>query len=188
MSKNLLLFILIFGFLISNIVSAENSGVKGAECSRIEINETLLDSVALKGIAENLGFLVAGKLFYKESSGYCVPTNETYLVSVLDGGYPKIVSALNGHTPKAEMVKLAGEDFLLIFYFAGGNQYVLRLYKFCDGLLKEVNTPIFASNIRSIELVDDIVLVKNQVHSDGGEAVIESESYRYQDNQFVLVK
>ena len=57
MSKNLLLFILIFGFFISNIVSAENSDVKGDECSRIEINETLLDSVALKGIAENLSLI-----------------------------------------------------------------------------------------------------------------------------------
>lgn len=186
MPKNLLLFI--FVFFTFNIVSAEDLDVKDNECSRIEINETLLDSAALKGIAENLGFLVAGKLFYKESSGYCIPTNETYLISVLDGVYPKIVSSLNGHTPKAEMVKVAGEDFLLIFYFAGGNQYILRLYKFFDGLLKEVNTPIFASNIRSIELVDDIVLVKNQAHSDGGEVVIESESYRYQDKQFVLIK
>ncbi|MER2491743.1 hypothetical protein [Catenovulum sediminis] len=188
MLNSRLLFILIFSFLIFNVVSAESPDVNGSECSRIEINGTLVESTVLKGVAENLGSVVAGKLLYKEPSGYCVPTNETYLISMLDGGYPKIISTLNGHTPSAKMAKFGSEDFLLVFYFAGGNQYVLRPYKFVDELLKEVNGPVFSSNIRSIELVGDTILVKNQVYPNGEKVVIEVESYRYHENQFVLAK
>ncbi len=183
-----LFYILIFIFFASNDISAESLNVNGYECSRIEMTGNLVESAVLKGVEESFGSLVAGKLLYKESSGYCVPTNETYLIRILDGGYPKILFALNGHTPSAKVAKLNGDDFLFVFYFAGGNQYVLRLYSFCDGELKEVNSPVFASNIRSIELFGDTVSVKNQVYPDGGEAVIESESYRYQDNKFVKIK
>lgn len=188
MLNSRLLFILIFSFFIINVVNAENSDVNGSECSRIEINETLVESAVLKGVAENLGSVVAGKLLYKKPSGYCVPTNETYLIGMLDGGYPKILSALNGHTPSAKMAKLGSEYFLLVFYFSGGNQYVLRPYKLVGELLKEVNGPVFSSNIRSIELVGDTILVKNQVYSNGEKAVVELESYRYHENQFVLAK
>lgn len=53
-----------------------------------------------------------------------------------------------------------------------------------------VNTGIvvYGIDLLVIELVKYMVLVKNQEHFNGGEAVIESGSYRYQDNQFVLVK
>lgn len=179
---------LILIFLAPSFVSSKSSSANFFECSHIEKNETLIDSFTLKDVANNLGSLVEGRLFYKNSSGHCIPTNETYLISVMDGGYPKILSTFNGHTLKAKMVKLAREDFLFVFYFSGGNQYVLRPYKFFNGLLKEINTPVFVSNIRSIELIDDMILINNQVYSDDGEATIKSESYRYQNGHFVLIK
>ncbi|MDQ7050593.1 MAG: hypothetical protein Q9M92_14105 [Enterobacterales bacterium] len=133
---------------------------------------------------DELSSVVEAKLFFKESSGYCVPTNETYLISYAKDDYPTILASIDGHTPSIEVATIDGIEFLFLYYFAGGNQYILEIYTAKEGVLIKVSDLIIASNIRSIELTDDTILVKNQRLSATGKQEIESSLIRFRNNVF----
>ena len=164
-----------------------NSNLKADDCSKFEVTEVLASQNELKGDFKRLESLASGKLFYKESSGYCVPTNETYLVALSADGYPRILSLIQGHTPKVSMHTFESDEILLLYYFAGGNQYIMEPFKLNDDSLEKINAPSMSSNLRSIEIVDNLISVKNQNYSEELEAQVKTDKYQYKDNSFFLV-
>ena len=189
MTKNSIFMSVSICFLfMSNLGDAAEIPAKTDECSKFEVAGELLSTSDLKTVNTSLKSLAAGKLFYSELSGYCVPTSDTYLVGQLNSGYPLILSVLRGHTPKAEVHNFNGHQILLVLYFTGGNQYILEPYLFGEESIERLVGPPLASNLRSIELVDDFISVKNQEYLANGELTVKTDFYRYRDDSFVLVE
>ena len=195
---------------------AEGVGAAAADsgCARFETRKELLGEDDLAFVRERvLAFkeeeeyspynpallsLWWGKFFH-ERGGYCAPTNDTYLVAKGRHNVPRIIMVFTGHTPRARIHELQGEKILLLFYFAGGNAYLLQPYRFAlsahgfAGLepieVEGRHFNNFYSNMRSIEVAGDEVVARFQQryrkgHSSGIE--LTTESYRYEGGGFVL--
>ena len=180
----------------------------GGDCPRTGLVGELLEEDDLKIIREalqkpDLGFLsiYAAKLFYLDSDGNCLPTDDTYLVSFSERAYPQIIEKVPGQSLTAQVDSFDGDYVLSVFHQANSGQYALNMYKLVaahqafNGLISKpvevegrpFNTII--SNLGSIEMQKDRIVVKNSVRSEAKkhqERLI--ESYRYQAGKFELEK
>lgn len=180
-------------FIASAIGQAVEPSADAQVCiSKLEVKE-LLDDIDIKDTnSEGLKSLESGKIFYEDASGRCIPTYETYLIGRYHNRYLSILSVFNGHTPKVKLHELQNEQILLLYYSAGANQYYFEAYKFTGGLARNSielipGTPV-ASNMKDIEVTGDTVTVKNSERLTVEMGVVITDTYRYQDNAFVLVK
>ena len=164
-----------------------------AGCSRLELGGTLVSESDLEGVETQLKSIVEAKLFYVDSDGYCSPTDDTYLVRWIEKAYyPAVASVLDGHSPNARIEKFEGEDILLVFYFSPDDTYRMQPYQFkTSGAtnarrgIQQLEAPLFASNTGSIKVTDGIIVTQNQRSLSSGEQTIITETYRYEDGEFV---
>ena len=123
--------------------------------------------------------VVTAKLFYKNNSGISAPSNESYILSVIDGKYPKIIDAVEGHSVTFQLVDLdevKGPE-LLVYYFSGGNQYAVKLYGVQGIDITPLETQPGSSNMRSIKIDGKKIIVENEERISESEAFILIDSY-----------
>lgn len=123
--------------------------------------------------------LVTAKLFYKIDEGVLIPSNETYVLSVLDGSYPKIVDVLEGHSVSfqlADLDEIEGSE-LLAYYFAGGNQFAVKLYRVKGTDITPLRTQPGRSNMRSIRIDGKKIIVENEERISRNKALVLIDSY-----------
>ena len=65
--------------------------INANECSAFKIEDELINVSDLRSINTRIESIFSAKIFYKEQSGYCVPTYDTYLVGVLNQNYPIVL-------------------------------------------------------------------------------------------------
>ena len=130
------------------------------------------------------------KLLYCDKSGDFMPTNERYIIIYSDDAYPIIGSIILGHTVslKIEDVDGDGELELLSYYFAGGNQYVLELFEISEEKLFPFRNQPGSSNMRSIEIINKKIIVKNNVFTENGERKVEEDIYNIKNGYCEKVK
>src|SRR6266540_3292135 len=161
--------ILILVLLVTN-VSAGESGIS----LQLETN-----SVAFRAKDGQKITLCVGKLFYKERDGAIVPANESYVVELIGDSYPRIVDRLDGHSVSFQLADVDENegDEVLVFYFAGGNQYGVKLYTVHGIEIEPVKTQPHSSNIRSAKLNGKDIIVKSEERNAEGIRFITTETY-----------
>lgn len=180
-------------FIVFAAGRAVEPSADGEDCvSRLEVKELLGDIDEKVTDSNGLESIEAGKIFYEDASGYCIPTYETYLIGRYYNRYLSILSVINGHTPEVKIHEFQNEQLLLLFYHTGANQYYFEAYKFTGGTARNKielipGTPV-ASNMGSIAVTGDTVTVKNQERLTVETGVVTTDIFRYQDNAFVLAK
>ena len=138
--------------------------------------------------------LGTAKLLYKARDGVLDETMDTYLIAFLNGRYPQIIDRFLGHTTTIKLFDLDsdGLDEVLVFFHAGNKQYKLKGYRLLEDLIHKEITPIdgmhLSSNMRSIEVLPEKMLVKNQqwIIDDETAALLTVDEYRYVDGELVL--
>lgn len=163
-------WILIFALFLSAASAAES-----VFTLRLETN-----SVSFRAKSGEKVTLHVGKLFYKEHNGTVVPAYESYVVETIGDGYPRIIDRLDGHSVTFQFADLDGDarEELLAFYFAGGNQYAVKLYK-VDGIeILPLKTQPHSSNMRSIRITGNVIVVKNQGGNTQGVRFISTDTYK----------
>jgi hypothetical protein len=124
--------------------------------------------------------LSVGRLFYKDGDGDTVATEDSYIVEVIDDHSPRIIDALNGQTVSFQLADLDEDkgDEVLAYYFAGGNQYGVKIYKVNGTEVTPLKTQPHSSNMRSVTLRGKDIVVKNQGATAEGVRFFSTETYR----------
>jgi hypothetical protein len=119
-----------------------------------------------------------------------VPANESYVIEVIDGGYPRIIDVLEGHSVKFQLVDVDEKkgDEVLAFYFSGGNQYGVNIYRVEGIEVKPIKTQPGSSNMRSVRVTGKEIVVKNQERNVEGVRFISTEVYRVAGGDCKLVR
>ena len=119
-------------------------------------------------------------LLFQDEDGYPAGTNEIYLFTFLNGVYSKIEDQIYGHTATLKVADLNSDETLelLVFYSAGGHQYILKLYHILDSELRPVEDGHVASNMHSIEIEDNEIHVNHHQGISANEAIIKTSRYR----------
>jgi hypothetical protein len=136
------------------------------------------DAVTILGLNGDTATLRAAKLFYKDGGG-TLPTQEDYLVEIVNNSYPRIVDMLDGRVSNIQLADVdenKGNE-LLVFYFAGGNQYGVRIYTINGIEVKPLISQPVSSNMRSVEVKGKDIVVKNEELSAEGKRFISTETY-----------
>ena len=125
--------------------------------------------------------LSGAKLFYKDEDGEITPTEERYLVEVINNRYPIIVDTLKGPIVSIRLADVDENkgDELLVFYSAGAHQYGVNIYAI-EPILGTQVTPIktqpVSSNMRSVEVKGREIVVKNEQIGPDGKRFIASDA------------
>jgi hypothetical protein len=134
--------------------------------------------------------LSVGRLFYKDKNGGTIATEDSYLVEVIDDHSPRIIDALNGHTVSFQLVDVdenKGNE-VLAFYYSGGHQYGVKIYKVEGTEIKPLKTQPGSSNMRSVKLNGKDIVVENEERNDDGITFIDTDIYRVVGYECKLVK
>lgn len=130
------------------------------------------------------------KLLFLDRSGDLIPSNERYIVLHQENGYPIIGACISGHTVDLKL-KDVDEDQdleLLVFYFSGGNQYALELFEISKGKIIPFKNQPNSSNMRSIEVKNKKIIVKNILSTDNVKRKITSDVYVLSNGDCILSK
>jgi hypothetical protein len=136
------------------------------------------DAVTIHGSNGDTATLRAAKLFYKGEEG-TLPTQEDYLVEIINNSYPRIVDVLEGRVSSiqlADMDENKGNE-LLVFYFAGGNQYGVCIYTIHGIEVKPLKSQPVSSNMRSVQVKGNDVVVKNEEIGANGKRFVSIDTY-----------
>lgn len=193
------------------MTKAASSDVGEGDCARFEIGQELLSEEDLNIIRErilkpgetSLVSLSSGKLF-SIHKGVCMPVfDDTYLVATFGVSHPRIIGFVNGNALSARVDTIDGDDILSVFYFAGGNQFALTMYRFIVGDygFKRIErmevegaryNSFASSNMRSIGIEGNRVVVKNSFRDRDEKHQMHNwiivTSYSYQRGKFVFEK
>lgn len=147
------------------------------------------DAVTVSGSAETTVTLRAGKLFYHDADG-TLPTQEDYLLEVVNGSYPRIVDMLNGRISNIQLAVTNGNKGreLLVFYFAGGNQYGVRIYSVNGIEVKPLKSQPVSSNMRSVKVRGSSIVVQNEEIGADGKRFISTEVYSVAEGDCKLIR
>jgi hypothetical protein len=123
--------------------------------------------------------LRAAKLFFENKEGITGPAEEDYLVEVIDNDYPRIVDMLDGRISKIQLADVDGgkENELLVFYFAGGNQYGVRIYTINGIDVKPLKAQPVSSNMHSVQVKGNDIVVKNEEIGADGKRFVSVNTY-----------
>jgi hypothetical protein len=136
------------------------------------------DTVTIHGSNGETAALRGAKLFFKDEEGMA-PTQEDYLVEVINNSYPRIVDMLEGRVSKIQLadVDKGKENELLVFYFAGGNQYGVRIYTIHGIDIKPLKSQPVSSNMRSVRVKGNEIVVKNEEMGADGKRFVSIDTY-----------
>lgn len=117
-------------------------------------------------------------IHFVRDGGFCMPTNETYIV-FRRGGYPRILATVEGHSLsfRSEDVDGDGSKELLVFFVSGGNMYNLKIYNFDKNELHPIPGEAIVSNVRSISINDKLIKTEYSYVTEKG---IQLRSFKYQ--------
>jgi hypothetical protein len=124
--------------------------------------------------------LNSAKLFYKDENGDIGPAAEDYLVMTFGNKYPQIVDMLPGPVSSISLTNtdVKGENRLLVYYFAGGNQYGVRLYEVKkESEIVPFKTQPISSNRRSVNVTKNRIVVENEEIGSEGNHFITTDTY-----------
>ncbi len=163
---------------------------------RIALADTTLnlrvegESVDFRSASGQTISLRVAKLFYKDPDGITVPANETYIIEVIDGAYPKIIDVIEGHSVKFQLADVDEKkgDEVLVYYFSGGNQYGVNIYTVQGIDVKPLKAQPRSSNMRSVRLSGKEIIVRNEQRSAEGVRFISTEVYRVVGGDCKLVR
>lgn len=135
---------------------------------------------------KSMGVSIARLWFYNEV-GVKMPTSMAYLILSREGE-PVIEDKIeDGYQAEIRVVPGGQGKIVAILFFAGGNQYALRLYTFTgDRLIAFKRQPV-GSNMRSIELEGGLVRVANQSANEAGERIVIFDQYNIEGGDCVPV-
>jgi len=141
------------------------------------------DAVTIHGTNGTTVTLRGAKLFFKDEDGTTGPAEEDYLVEVINNSYPRIVAMLDGRVSKIQLADVDGgkENELLVFYFAGGNQYGVRIYTVNGIDVKPLKTQPVSSNMRSVQVKGNDIVVKNEEIGADGKRYTSTDTYKVAD-------
>jgi hypothetical protein len=124
--------------------------------------------------------LQVAALLYRQADGALAPANERYVVQLPDGASPKIIDILDGHSVKLQFAELDEEKGyeVLAFYFSGGNQYAVNIYRVEGVNVRPLRTQPASSNMRSVQATGKDIVVKNQGYDADGAPFITTDTYR----------
>lgn len=183
MKYSMCIRVLLLSLLVLLSPMAQGEAERG--CERFKIEDVNFKHQILRSIETDISDIKSGKLFYREASGACVPTTDTYLLVFIDGVLPRIAAVLKGHTLELDTISVDNTTYLAAYYFSGGNQYVLSLFEFEMDDLAPVKGPGLSSNIRSIVLDGSHIVVRNQVMDASGAREVLVHEYWIEDGEIV---
>lgn len=117
------------------------------------------------------------------------PSVEAYIVREFLASHPVIEDKISGHHLRIELINCNGGRFIAIYYFSGGNQYVLKLYSWMNNndIIALSHQPN-ASNMRDIVFRGDQIIVKNQEYSNSKRGrIVCTDIYRLEGNDCKFV-
>jgi hypothetical protein len=129
-------------------------------------------------------------LFYKDKDGSVNPTDDTYILEVINGYRPRIVDRINGIEPSFQLANMGGtnEQKLLVFYHAGASQYCLKIYSLDDIDVMPLKTQPVCSNKGSIRLKGEQIIVENIEVSIDDVTTLDTDTYRVAGDECKLLK
>jgi hypothetical protein len=139
--------------------------------------------VTIHSSSGSTAVLRAAKLFFEDKEGITSPAEEDYLVEVIGNDYPRIVDMLDGRISKTQLADVDGgkENELLVFYFAGGNQYGVRIYTIRGIDVKPLKSQPVSSNMRSVQVKGNDIVVKNEEIGADGKRYTSTDTYKVAD-------
>jgi hypothetical protein len=128
-------------------------------------------------------------LFYKSDDGTNVPTRDSYILEVINGHYPRIIDCIQGIEPSFQISKLGGtnDPKLLIFYYAGANQYCLKIYRLDGTEIIPFKTQPGCSDTASILLKGGEIIVQYEEINIDGTSTLYTDTYRVVDDECKLL-
>lgn len=146
--------------------------------------------MTIHGLNGDKATLRSAKLLFKDQDGTILPTQEDYVVELINNNYPRIVDMLDG---RVFNIRLADVDEnkgneLLVFYFAGGNQYGVRIYAINGIDIKPLKSQPVGSNMRSVEVKGNEIVVKNEEVDSKGKRYISIGIYNVAHGECKLVR
>lgn len=146
--------------------------------------------VTIHGLSGETVALTGGKLFYKNEEDITGPAEEDYLVEIINNKYPRIVDMLDGRITNIELADVdenKGNE-LLVFYFAGGNQYGVRIYTVNGIDVKPLKSQPVSSNMRSVKVQGKDIVVKNEGIGADGKRFVSTDTYTVAKGDCKLVR
>jgi len=118
------------------------------------------------------------KIFYIDDADDCLPTNETYLLTI-ENGYPKIIYMLEGHSVDFAQENMDEEPTpeLLVYYNSGGNLYNLLIFQFRDSSFRLLDGDAIVSNLRDIK-IENKTIIANYIYIINGEQKIVTSHFK----------
>jgi len=148
------------------------------------------DAVTIHGSNGATATLRGAKLFFKDADGTMVPAEEDYVVEIINNSYPRVVDMLDGRVSKMQLADVdenKGNE-LLVFYFAGGNQYGVRIYTVNGIKVKPLKSQPVSSNMRSVQVNGGDIVVKNEQIDADGKRFISADTYKVAHGDCKLVR
>lgn len=131
------------------------------------------------------------RLIYRDRDGYLSGSTDSYLLGIVDGVQPIILDGVDGHgsSLKSIQMKATPRPLLAWFFVSGTHIFNLRLYRIHEFELEWIEDAHVTSNIHSINIVDQHIVVKNTERLDDPEDnryKLITESYALEDDKLVL--
>src|SRR5437868_9224958 len=124
--------------------------------------------------------LNGARLFYKDEDEDMTPTEDGYLVQVINNRYPIIVDTLKGPVASirlADADEIKGDE-LLVFYCAGAHQYGVHIYTIDGTEVTPFKTQPVSSNMHSVQIKGNEIVVKNEETDANGKWFISTDTYK----------
>lgn len=133
--------------------------------------------------------LSVGQMLYKDEDGDVVPTPDSYIVELINGS-PKVVDVLYGCCLSLRLANIGDTNTvkLEVFYHSGANAYKVKIYKI-DGVdITPFETQPTGSNMGSVELKGEHIIIKNQEINHDDSFTIYTDVYRIDGDQCKFVE